>query len=217
NATHLNRTVVYPSPNYPGRTQEALLGQLLRKKLEPSVEGWVAEGRAIQDEAEQQGGDEEELWSWARSWLGPRLQKYAMQESSDNYTAEERAGGIGNVNTGLRRKLEDNHHDSDEEDEEEDEDEDEETEDVATGIKGPGARDGLFGMGEVARDAAGKVRSEDDILRFAMSKEIWNKASTRVQSREGEFGDCCRSQVQPKVQPSAFIFHKPSHIKLEIK
>ncbi|TVY25652.1 Mediator of RNA polymerase II transcription subunit [Lachnellula hyalina] len=171
NADQLNRTVVYPSTNYPGRTQEALLGQLLRKKLEPSVEGWVAEGRAIQDEAEQKGGDEEELWDWARSWLGPRLQKYAMQESSDNYTAEERAGGIESVNTGLRRKLEDNHHDSDEEDEE-DEDEDDEMEDVTTDTKGAGSRDGQFGMGEVMRDPAGKARSEDDILRFAMSGAV---------------------------------------------
>lgn len=156
-ASRLNRTVVYPSTNYPGRTQEALLGQLLRKKLEPPVEAWVADGRAIQNEAEQMGGDEEELWDWARAWLGPRLQRYAMRESEDNYTAEERARGIENVNTGLRRKLDDNHHDSDEEDEEDD-DEDEEMEDVAMDVKGVGAR-----------DAAGKVRSEDDILRFAMS------------------------------------------------
>ncbi|TVY47484.1 Mediator of RNA polymerase II transcription subunit [Lachnellula occidentalis] len=170
NADQLNRTVVYPSTNYPGRTQEALLGQLLRKKLEPSVEGWVDEGRAIQNEAELKGGDEEELWNWARSWLGPRLQKYAMQESSDNYTAEERAVGIENVNTGLRRKLEDNHHDSDEEDEEEDEDE--EMEDATTDTKRAISRDGLFGMGEVTRDPAGKARSEDDILRFAMSGTV---------------------------------------------
>jgi len=170
----LNRTVVYPSTNYPGRTQEALLGQLLRKKLEPSVESWVEEGRAIQSEVEQKGGDEEELWDWARKWLDPRIQKYAMKESSDNYTAEERAGGIENVNTGLRRKLEDNHHDSDEEDEDEDEDEDEEMEDATT--DGKGAGDVGFGMGEVARDPAGKIRSEDDILRFAMSGSVLEAA-----------------------------------------
>ena len=134
------------------------------------MEDWVEEGRAIQNEVEQKGGDEEELWGWAKSWLGPRLQKYAMQESSDNYTAEERAGGIENVNTGLRRKLEDNHHDSDEEDEDEDEDEDEEMEDVMADGKGP--RGVGFGMGEVTRDPAGKTRSEDDILRFAMSGTV---------------------------------------------
>src|ERR1700710_2387143 len=46
----LNRTVVYPSTNFPGRTQEGLLGQLLRKKYEPQVETWVDQGRAIRTE-----------------------------------------------------------------------------------------------------------------------------------------------------------------------
>lgn len=168
----LNRTVVYPSTNYPGRTQEPLLGQLLRKKLEPSVENWVEEGRTIQKEVEQNGGDEEELWDTAKGWLESRIRRYAMKEASDNYTAEERARGIENVNTGLRRKLEDNHHDSDEEDEDEDEDEDEEMEDVDTDGKPAASRDVDFGMGDVMRDPAGKTRSEDDILRFAMSGTI---------------------------------------------
>jgi mediator of RNA polymerase II transcription subunit 8 len=174
NSEQLNRTVVYPSTNYPGRTQEGLLTQLLRKKPEPSVETWVEEGRTIQAELEQsgKGGGEEELWSWARQWLDPRIQKFAMKEASDNYTAEERAAGIENVRTGLRRKLEDNHHDSDEEDEDEDEDEDEEMEDAATNGMPAGSREAEFGMGEVTKDPAGKTRSEADILRFAMTGNV---------------------------------------------
>ncbi|KAG9892057.1 hypothetical protein KCV05_g17983, partial [Aureobasidium melanogenum] len=35
---------VYPLPSYPGRTQEDLLTQLLRKKLQPQVEDWIANG-----------------------------------------------------------------------------------------------------------------------------------------------------------------------------
>lgn len=41
------RVVVYPSPNYPGRTQEHVLSQLLRKKLEPQVETLVEDGRVV--------------------------------------------------------------------------------------------------------------------------------------------------------------------------
>lgn len=39
------RIVVHPSTNYPGRTQEHVLVQLLRKKLEPQVETFVERGR----------------------------------------------------------------------------------------------------------------------------------------------------------------------------
>ncbi|KAI9833892.1 MAG: hypothetical protein M1819_003401 [Sarea resinae] len=48
--THSNffaATTAYPLPTFPGRTEEVLLGQLLRKKLEPDVEDWVEKGRAI--------------------------------------------------------------------------------------------------------------------------------------------------------------------------
>ena len=34
----------YPLPSYPGRTQEDLLGQLLRKKIQPPVEDWIEIG-----------------------------------------------------------------------------------------------------------------------------------------------------------------------------
>lgn len=39
------RVVVYPSTNYPGRTQEGVVMQLLRKKLEPDVETLVEAAR----------------------------------------------------------------------------------------------------------------------------------------------------------------------------
>lgn len=39
------RVVVYPSTNYPGRTQEGVVMQLLRKKLEPDVETLVESAR----------------------------------------------------------------------------------------------------------------------------------------------------------------------------
>jgi mediator of RNA polymerase II transcription subunit 8 len=140
----------------------------LRKKLEPQVENWVEEGRAAEtgiNGAAKAGEDEEELWSWAQDWIGMRVAKYAVEEAGDNYTVEEREKGIENVNTGLRRTL-------DEDESSEDEDEDEEMEDV--GMEVTSARRSSmgqveFGMTEVKKEPDGKSRSRDEILRFATS------------------------------------------------
>ncbi|KAJ3494908.1 hypothetical protein NLG97_g3770 [Lecanicillium saksenae] len=43
NSELFTRIAIHPSTNYPGRTQENVLTQLLRKKLEPDVEELVAE------------------------------------------------------------------------------------------------------------------------------------------------------------------------------
>lgn len=121
---------VYPLPQFPGRTQENLLGQLLRKKLEPNVEDWVAEGRKIGTEAEAQGdraglGREKmlDLWTWAGMAANEQARKHTW---GGNYTLEEKERGVENVVTGLRRRLKEDPDDSseDEEDEEDDEDDD---------------------------------------------------------------------------------------------
>ncbi|KAK6359886.1 mediator of RNA polymerase II transcription subunit 8 [Orbilia brochopaga] len=44
-STALTTTVVFPLPTFPARTQENLLNLLLRKKLAPEVEEWLAAGR----------------------------------------------------------------------------------------------------------------------------------------------------------------------------
>ncbi|KAH6853511.1 mediator of RNA polymerase II transcription subunit 8 [Chaetomium sp. MPI-CAGE-AT-0009] len=46
NAGMFQRLAIHPSTNFPGRTHEHILTQLLRKKLEPDVESWVEEARA---------------------------------------------------------------------------------------------------------------------------------------------------------------------------
>ncbi|KAL2165383.1 hypothetical protein VTH06DRAFT_681 [Thermothelomyces fergusii] len=46
NADLFQRLAIHPSTNFPGRTHEHILTQLLRKKLEPDVESWVEEARA---------------------------------------------------------------------------------------------------------------------------------------------------------------------------
>ena len=75
--------VAYPSTNYPGRTQEGLAGQLLRKKLEPNVESWVDEGRAVGKEAveEEKMKDEdlEKEWYQAAAWTAGEAKKF-MEE-----------------------------------------------------------------------------------------------------------------------------------------
>ncbi|KAL9127650.1 MAG: hypothetical protein Q9217_003518 [Psora testacea] len=67
NAPFLASTAVYPLPSYPGREQEPLLNQLLRKKLEPGVEEWVEQGRKTGEAVTGSGRAEEwrELWVWA--------------------------------------------------------------------------------------------------------------------------------------------------------
>ncbi|CCU83024.1 RNA polymerase II mediator complex component [Blumeria hordei DH14] len=104
----LNRTVVYPSTNYPGRTQEGLLGQLLRKKLEPGVESWEEKGKEDGEIMDDQA--EEELRFWAADWIAARVAKYALEEAGDEFTVEERESGVDSIRTGL--KEEENTHQS---------------------------------------------------------------------------------------------------------
>ena len=95
---------------------------LLRKKLEPEVEGWVegyttkfedGDGGAGGGSAKDAGVDLKQLWNWA----GPTsfgIVSPMMEESfDDDYTIKERADGVEKVVTGLKRKLDGD--DSDEE------------------------------------------------------------------------------------------------------
>ncbi|KAF4970463.1 hypothetical protein FZEAL_10032 [Fusarium zealandicum] len=121
NSELFNRMAIHPSTNYPGRTQEGVLTQLLRKKLEPDVEELVSEGREVARLATPAGiNDLQDIWHELRQWTLERVAAYVRDESTDVYTAEERAAGADNVRTGLRRDLEDD----DDEDEDEDEDDD---------------------------------------------------------------------------------------------
>jgi mediator of RNA polymerase II transcription subunit 8 len=161
-----SRTVIYPSTNYPGRTQEGVLESILRKKLEPPVASWVDEGRETAfniDTSPAKEKEVEEFWEWTQQWIGTRVAKYVMDEQGDNYTGEERDTGVENVNTGLKRKL-----DEDEDDESDDEEEDEEMEEVVgTRAAKSGTAQMNLGLGEVTKDPNGKSRSAEDVWRFA--------------------------------------------------
>ncbi|KAI1415092.1 mediator of RNA polymerase II transcription complex subunit 8-domain-containing protein [Hypoxylon sp. FL1857] len=136
-----SRVAVHPSTNFPGRTQEMILLQLLRKKPEPDVATTMDEGRKLYaglieaadpsgtatSGAERGGGivtttgkgPEEELegiWDSTRGFFEQRIMDYVTNEGDDMFTEEERERGIENVRTGLKRVFDD----------EEDEDEDEE-------------------------------------------------------------------------------------------
>lgn len=139
----LSSIVAYPGPEYPGRTQESMLQQLLRTKLDPRVEDWVARGRTAGTESSQSAhgpsgtipnpsgpattkqlseSELSELWNWAPI----EANQEALQRNwGGNYTLEEREAGIQNVVTGLRRQLEDDDASEDEEEGDEDEGEDE--------------------------------------------------------------------------------------------
>ena len=118
---------VYPTHEFPGQTEEVLLSQLLRKKLEPNVEDWAAEGRKIAIEASAQssnGGlgpsELQDLWSWAGLAANEQARKHTW---GGNYTLKEKEMGVENVVTGLRRKLKEDPDESSDEDEDEDEEE----------------------------------------------------------------------------------------------
>ncbi|KAI2640964.1 hypothetical protein GGS21DRAFT_502469 [Xylaria nigripes] len=129
------RVVVHPSTNFPGRTQEGILLQLLRKKPEPDVEAAMDEGREMlaslpvpnsssdsltQGVSAEQAKERalEEIWATTREACQARIAHYVMNEEGDAFTAEERAMGLENVRTGLRRALDEDEDDEDEEDEE---------------------------------------------------------------------------------------------------
>lgn len=156
NAELLNKTVVYPSTNYPGRTQEGLLGMLLRKKLTPQVETWVAEARSAEGEVHGQTQGEEEFPEWARDSFMERMMTYARDEDGKNYTTEERERGIENVKTGLKRKL------ASDDDESESEDDDEE-------MGNTGAAPASVPTVEVKTHPNAKSRTVEDILSFSTS------------------------------------------------
>ncbi|KAJ5156671.1 hypothetical protein N7492_009474 [Penicillium capsulatum] len=140
----LSSLVAYPGPDYPGRTQANILEQLLRTKLDPRVEDWVARGRAAGTEPAHPPAQDPSnptpypsaatapahaplsdaqlasLWEWAPVEAN---QEARRRNWGGNFTLEEREAGVQNVVTGLRRQLEDEDGDEEEEGEEEGEDE----------------------------------------------------------------------------------------------
>jgi mediator of RNA polymerase II transcription subunit 8 len=131
----LGSTVVYPLPQFPGRTQEHILQQLLRTKLEPEVEDWVEKGRDITQKRLKESSyhlsnnDLDELWEWAPQ----EASKQGMKQNwGADYTLAEIQMGVDRIKTGLDRELkipEDDNEEAMEDDEEDEEGEEEEVTD----------------------------------------------------------------------------------------
>lgn len=118
---------VYPLPVFPGHTQEGLLQQLVRKKLDVKAEDWIEESVGISKEQQSNGEagalsgeDMKELWSSAGDIQRDIFKRLSEDPGWDDvYTIREREEGVQNVVTGLKRDLDDS---EDEEEDGEDED-----------------------------------------------------------------------------------------------
>ncbi|RAL15967.1 RNA polymerase II mediator complex subunit MED8 [Aspergillus homomorphus CBS 101889] len=181
----LSTLVAYPAPSYPSRnpTNTVALEQLLRTKLDPRVEDWVARGRkaggallppssSSSDHPPYGGypsgysGDNDgnkplddlaalsELWDWAPVEANLEARR---RNWGGNFTLEERESGIANVVTGLRRVLED------------DEDESGSEEDEESDVEGEGEPDEMEVVGVRRRSGAGATGVEFDIAPAAPS------------------------------------------------
>ncbi|KAK8058788.1 RNA polymerase II mediator complex component Med8 [Apiospora phragmitis] len=139
NREAFSRIVVHPSTNFPGRTQEGILYQLLRKKAEPGVEASLDEGRKTFRElcaapprptAPRPLTRRRCARTWSTKWLAARdymlnerIPTYMTKEAPQPFSEEEVEMGIENVRTGLRQKVEmvddpDSDDDGEEEDDE---------------------------------------------------------------------------------------------------
>ena len=172
----LNSLVAYPGPEYPGRTQANTLEQLLRTKLDPRVEDWVARGRIAGTETTDTApaipapgsittsklseAEIGELWEWAPIEAN---QEARRRNWGGNFTLEERENGIQNVVTGLKRVLEDDEGES----EEESEDEEGEDEMEVVGVHRKSGGDGLeFEIAAHHAHAVQPVVPLGEILRY---------------------------------------------------
>ncbi|KAL4782462.1 mediator complex, subunit Med8 [Aspergillus varians] len=167
----------YPSPEFPTRTHANTLEQLLRTKLDPRVEDWVARGRKADtvssSAASSAGGlgmigggggnglskeDLAALWEWAPFEANSEARR---RNWGGNFTLEERERGVQSVaaELGLRRVLEDD------EDSEEEEEEDE-MEMVGFGRTVGGGVDNAAGSGTGEQRIFSPLVPMDGILRY---------------------------------------------------
>lgn len=149
--------------------------QLLRTKLDPRVEDWVARGRIAGAESadtpaipapgsitSSKLSDAEigALWEWAPIEAN---QEARRRNWGGNFTLEERENGIENVVTGLKRVLEDDEGES----ESEEEDEEGEDEMEVVGVHRKSGGDGLeFEIAAHHAHAVEPVVPLGEILRY---------------------------------------------------
>lgn len=143
----LAATSVYPLPVYPGREEEGLLSQLLRKKLEVGVEEWVEQGK--------EGGDQVLTTPGAaKSWRG--LWEWAGVEANGVARKYDWGGDL-------------------EEDDEDDDGSDDEKGDARVKMESQDAVQGVGETKPDARAATSKPLSLDEIMRYMTKGEEGKK------------------------------------------
>lgn len=150
--------VVYPLPQFPGRTQEHILQQLLRTKLEPEVEDWVDRGQVIVRAAFKNSSyrlsdnELDQLWDSAPQDASKEGMK---QKWGADYTLAEIQMGVEHVKTGLIRELKIPEDDDNEETMEDVEEEEEATEEEEEEEEGDDADTDKMDVIEVRRKPGG--------------------------------------------------------------
>jgi mediator of RNA polymerase II transcription subunit 8, fungi type len=168
----LSSLVAYPLPQYPSN-QAHLLEHLLRTKPEPEFEEWVEKGQEIAQETSQgrntslSGSNRDKLWEWAPVAANDEIRK---QNWGGDYTMAEKESGIENVETGLKRQLQEPP-DPDEQDDgeglEESEEGDDDEEDVVEIRRKPNAPGLDFDLTTAKRSAA--QMPIENIFRFMVT------------------------------------------------
>jgi mediator of RNA polymerase II transcription subunit 8 len=154
----LSSMVVYPLPQFPGRTQEHILQQLLRTKLEPEVEDWVDRGQVIVRAAFKNSSyrlsdnELDQLWDSAPQDASKEGMK---QKWGADYTLAEIQMGVEHVKTGLIRELKIPEDDDNEETMEDVEEEEEATEEEEEEEEGDDADTDKMDVIEVRRKPGG--------------------------------------------------------------
>ncbi|KAJ8613315.1 hypothetical protein MRB53_037002 [Persea americana] len=170
NADLLESTQAFPLPTFP-RAQEGLLGQLLRKKRDPAVEGWVGDGAAAaaaagtdtsmnEGEGNERRGGLPDLWSWAADRAGEIAGTVPW---GIDFTVEEVRSGVDSVHTGLKRKL--NSGDDGDEDDDDDEEDGQDADDRDKMVVDGAEKEGKVDVKEVSVP----MMPLEDVLRFMMT------------------------------------------------
>lgn len=127
NRTFFESTVAYPIPAFVDRSHENIVTEVVRKKLEPSVEDWVDRGMDTGTKIDERQ-DLDHLWSLVHSKSVASVTQIPW--ASDFTVDEARSeGGIDAVHTGLRRKLNKGGEEADDESDDDEADIDDEAKD----------------------------------------------------------------------------------------
>lgn len=153
-----------------------MLEHLLRTKLEPEVEEWVEKGQEMARKAsngkytELSESDRDELWQWAPVIANDEIRK---QNWGGDYSIAEKQAGIENIETGLKRELQEP---PDPEEEDEDEggeesekegDDDDDEEDIVEIRRKPNASGLEFNLSTTKRPPA--QMPIENIFRFMVT------------------------------------------------